>query len=255
MQVGAQFYTLRESCKTPEDLENSLKRVHEMGIRVVQLSGVCPYDPAWMRDILKKYDLVCGLTHVNPNMLAENTEKMFEDHLIFGCPYIGIGGTPAEYHGSVEGIKAFADKFLPVAEKIHEMGGKLFYHNHSYEFNIYNGKTELEWICEFFPKELLGFTLDTYWVQHGGGDPVRWIHKLAGRLECVHLKDMASVKNDPIMMPVYEGNMNFDAILPACLDVGTKYAFIEQDNCNGEDPFKCMKTSFDNVMTRFPMCR
>ena len=45
MQIGAQFYTIREFCKTPEGLAESLKRVADIGYPTVQISGTCPYDP------------------------------------------------------------------------------------------------------------------------------------------------------------------------------------------------------------------
>ena len=42
-----------------------------------------------------------------------------------------------------------------------------------------------------------------------------------------------------------EGNMNFDGILSAAVDTGVKYAFVEQDDCYGEDPFECLKRSYE----------
>ena len=45
MIIGAQLYTLRNFCKTTPELEESIKRVAEMGYTSVQLSGVCDYDP------------------------------------------------------------------------------------------------------------------------------------------------------------------------------------------------------------------
>ena len=53
MIAGAQLYTLRDFCKTTEDLEATIRRVAEMGYKAVQLSGVCDFDAAWMRDLLK----------------------------------------------------------------------------------------------------------------------------------------------------------------------------------------------------------
>ena len=38
---------------------------------------------------------------------------------------------------------------------------------------------------------------------------------------------------------------DFNANIPlAALENGAKYALIEQDNCNGEDPFDCLRRSF-----------
>ena len=55
--------------------------------------------------------------------------------------------------------------------------------------------------------------IDTYWIQHGGGDPAAWIEKVAGRIPCVHLKDMAmGADGQQLMAEVGEGNLNWAAI-------------------------------------------
>jgi sugar phosphate isomerase/epimerase len=100
-----------------------------------------------------------------------------------------------------------------------------------------------------FPASDIGFTLDTYWVQAAGGDPAEWVRKLKGRVPCVHLKDM-SFDGKIKMATIYDGNMNFDAILEACRDAEAKYLLIEQDDCYGEDPFTCLKRSFYNLRKR-----
>ena len=102
-------------------------------------------------------------------------------------------------------------------------------------------------MAERFSKDELGFTLDTYWVQAGGGDPIWWINYLKGRVPCVHLKDMAYGRK---MMVVGEGNMNFEGILKSCVDAGTEYALVEQDDCNGENPFDCLKRSYEYLKSR-----
>ena len=55
MKTGAQFYTIRDFCKTPEGLYESLKRVADIGYTTVQLSGVCQYDPTEMKAALKVF--------------------------------------------------------------------------------------------------------------------------------------------------------------------------------------------------------
>ncbi len=93
---------------------------------------------------------------------------------------------------------------------------------------------------------MMGFTLDTYWIQVGGGDPSQWLEKLAGRVPCIHLKDYAySAK----MAVVGEGNLNFDRIFQMAEKAGTKYMLVEQDDCYGESPFACLKRSYQNLKT------
>jgi hypothetical protein len=52
------------------------------------------------------------------------------------------------------------------------------------------------------------------------------------------------------MAPIYEGNINFETVLAACRDAGTKHLFVEQDNCYGEDPFECLRRSYVNLRDR-----
>ena len=110
-----------------------------------------------------------------------------------------------------------------------------------------NGKTILERICEDFSPEELGITLDTFWVQTAGGDPAAWLEKLSGRVPCIHLKDMAYGNK---MSVIGEGNMNFDRIFEKAEKSGTKYMLVEQDDCYGENPFDCLKRSYDFLKSR-----
>ena len=42
---------------------------------------------------------------------------------------------------------------------------------------------------------------------------------------------------------VGQGNMNWPALLPASLDAGAEFFFIEQDETYGRDPFDCIADS------------
>ena len=121
------------------------------------------------------------------------------------------------------------------------------YHNHHMEFARFDGKTFLDLLCETFTPEECGVTLDTSWVQAGGGDPAYWLRRLSGRVDCVHFKDMVFSPEDKAvrMAAIGDGNMNYPEILRACEDAGVQYAFVEQDNCYGVDPFLCLKRSYD----------
>ena len=78
MKLGAQFYTLRDHCKTLEELSESLKKVADIGYTTVQLSGVCAYEPEWMKEELKKNGLECALTHWNAGEILEDPVSVIE---------------------------------------------------------------------------------------------------------------------------------------------------------------------------------
>ena len=57
MEIGAQFYTVREFCTNLDDFAETLKKIAAIGYKNVQISGVCEYSPEWLNEQLKKTDL------------------------------------------------------------------------------------------------------------------------------------------------------------------------------------------------------
>lgn len=245
MQLGVQFFTLREQCKDLAGFADALARVADIGYTTVQISGTCAYDPAWLRDELKKNGLTCVLTHVPFDRLCDDVERLIADHDVFGCRYVGLGCGP-EFCKGEENIQKVLDMAHTAGGKLHAAGKKLMYHIHAPEFtrDQAGGKTRLDYLLDNTTPDELGVTLDTYWVQAGGADILQWIDKMRDRIPCVHLKDMTVQEFEQRMAPVGEGNLNWAAILPAFERVGVEYALVEQDNTYGEAPFDCLKRSF-----------
>ena len=247
MQLGAQLYTVREYTKDLDSFSETLKKIADIGYRTVQVSATCPFEAEWLRERLQETGLACAVTHTNPDRIADDTAAVADEHRVFGCKYVGIGCAPGGFAGGPPDYEAFARRFVPAAAALKARGLTLGYHNHHFEFARYGGQNLLERIHADFPAGGLTFILDTYWIQYSGGSPASWIRKLAGRVQCVHLKDMAVVGSEQRMAAVGEGNLEFGAILEACAQSGTEHLLVEQDNCYGEDPFSCLKRSFDNL--------
>ena len=244
MKIGAQLYTAHDLTKTLEGFSETLKRVADIGYTTVQVSGTCAYEPEWLAEELKKTGLTCGITHTPFDRMVSDTDKVIAEHTTFGCDYIGIGG----FFGGVEGMPKFIADATPVAEKMKAAGKMFMYHNHAWEYEnkCADGRTVMENLSDAFPAELMGFTLDVYWCKFGGYDPVSEIKRLSGRLPCVHLKDMLLENGEKKMAWVGGGNtMDFEKICNAFIEAGSKYAYVEQDNCYGEDPLVCLKRSYD----------
>lgn len=252
MKLGAQFFTLRDSCKDLAGLEESMKKVADIGYTSIQLSGVCAYDGQWAAEKAKEIGITIDITHYDYNKIINDVENTIKHHSAMNCRCIGIGSSP--YDKNPEGFTRLANEMATVIPAINAAGHKLMYHNHHWEFAKLDGnKTFLEMLCDRFTPEELGITLDTYWVQAGGADPVAWIKKLHGRIDRIHFKDMVMNNDDRAVRiaSIGEGNMNYDAIIQACLDENIEYGYVELDNCYGEDPFDCMKRSYEFLHSRY----
>ena len=121
MKIGAQFYTLRDQCTTLEGLSESLKKVADIGYTTVQLSGVCSYEPEWMRDELKKNGLKCVLTHWGAGEILEDPVSVINKHKIFGCSNIGLGSMPGGW-ANEEITHKFIKDYKEVAKAISQNG-------------------------------------------------------------------------------------------------------------------------------------
>ena len=240
MRVGAQLYTLREYCKTLEDFALTLKKVADMGYRIVQVSGSCAFEADWLKQQLESNGLQCVLTHTPAPRILGETEKVCSEHSLFGCRYIGLGMHKFEPENGDEKYRYFMSEYVPAAKIMRDSGHYFMYHNHDGEFAKLNGKLIIERLMEDVPSGLMGFTLDTFWVQAGGGDPALWLEKLSGRIPCIHLKDYGYGRT---MLPIGEGNLNWERIFEKAESGGTEYMLVEQDHCNGEDPFECLNRS------------
>ncbi len=240
MEIGAQFYTVREQCQNLEDFALSLKKVADIGYRTVQISGTCPYPADWLKENLEKNGLRCVLTHIPVPRLTEHLDQVISDHQVFGCRHIGLGWWAFDPEKNMSYDQWMAI-FPPIAKKIAASGCLFMYHNHDQEFKKLDGKLILDRLAEAMSPDEMGFTLDTFWVQAGGGDPAQWLEKLSGRVPVIHLKDYAYGRQ---MAVVGEGNINFARVFEKAESAGTGYMLVEQDDCHGEDPFECLRRSY-----------
>ncbi len=243
-QIAAQLYTLRDFLKTPADISKTLSRVRKLGFQAVQLSALGPIDPKELKKILDNEGLTCAATHVGLERLRDKPQEIIEQHQIWGCKYTALG------HHKVHSGKEwtdFAKVFSGYAQTLAKGGVLLGYHNHSHELIKYDGQTALDIIFKNAIKEVW-MEIDTYWITHGGGEPSAWIDKVAGRIPCVHFKDLGiATDGTQQMREVGEGNLNWPRIIEACKKAGVEWYIIEQDNCNGLDHFDCLERSLKNL--------
>ena len=249
-RIAAQGYTLRDFAKTAEDVVKSCVKLKKIGYDAVQVSAWAPLPAQEMAKILSGEGLVCAATHVGLDRCLKEPEKIVEEHAILGCRHTAIGGAPNLFNPALPkrtqaDWAALIAQLSAVAKKLKSLGLSFSYHNHAAEFEKVGPRTILDTIIED-ADPALGMEIDTYWVQHGGGDPAAYIRKVANRIPLLHLKDMAMKDNKIIMAEVGEGNLNWKSILAAAKDAGVEWYIVEQDVCQ-RDPFDSLAISLHNL--------
>ena len=251
---GITTFMLRDIMKTKEEVENTLLKIREMGYTEIQRSGCpAPITAAEYRAAADTAGLPIVGTHISFQEILDDVEKVMEEHRILGTTTIGIGALPGEARTSMDAVKRFTEDVNRVTETLYKNGFKFSYHNHSFEFRKPDGKKRImDVLVEEFDKERISFVLDTYWLQNAGVNPVTWLHKLKGRVDILHLKDMKMDPDDvnnlhgTVFAEIGHGNMEFADILKAAEEIGVKHYIVEQDRgFTNDDPLLSAKMSAD----------
>ena len=242
--LAAQTYTVRDAMQSRADTIDAYKKIADVGYQAVELGGQGELEVAELADLLRDLGLTACSAHVGFADLRDDPERVAEQYLALGCEHV-ISGPPRRFTTEQEWVE-FAREAGPVAQRLSELGLRYAYHNHSFELERFGERTALAILYEESDPEYVNAQLDTYWVQHGGANPIVWINRLAGRLPTLHMKDMAMHGNEQFYAEVGEGNLDWQGILAAAQDAGVKWYIVEQDICQ-RDPFESLEISFNNM--------
>jgi len=230
MKIGLNLYSIRNQLQNEKDFTKCLTNLKKAGCDFVQFSG-SPLSLDVAAKVSKKTKMPIVVTHSPYDRIVNDLDNLMKDHKKCNCKYIGLGMMPDKaLYNNEEKIKKVIATLNTQAKKMQSKGFGFFYHNHNHEFiKFKNGETIFDYMIKHAP--YIHFTMDTYWVQYGGHSIMDMIHKLKGRIECVHLKDYMITKEFvPCFAPLGDGVINFKEIVKECKKAGTKYFLIEQDN-------------------------
>ena len=251
-QIAAQLYSFREFIRTPAGVRDTFRRLREIGYEAVQLSSsLAPMPEEELAAMLAEAGLAAPTSHESaaslidqPDQVIEKLHKLQVKHTAYPFPH----WRPT---GRAEAVE-LARQLNGAARRYRDAGITLAYHNHSVEFERFEGRAMLELIYENAPD--LEAELDTYWVQKGGADPLAWIEKLPGRMQVLHVKDFG-MKPHPecsgdVMKPVGEGNLDWNRLIPAAERCGVRWFVVEHDG-DCADPFESFHSSFAYLKRNF----
>jgi sugar phosphate isomerase/epimerase len=246
-QVAVQLYTLRDFLKTPAEIALSLHKVRAIGYQAVQLSGMGPIVEEELNQILAAEDLICCATHEPGTAILNTPEAVVERLDKLKCDYTAYPFPAGVKLDTREDVEAFAADLNRAGKVLAEAGKVLTYHNHAIEFRRIGQPTILEIIFEQTDPRYVKSEIDTYWVQAGGANPVKWCQSLKDRLPLLHIKDYGvSAENKPVFAEIGYGNLPFNEIIPAAEASGCQWFIVEQDTCPG-DPFESLAKSFEYI--------
>jgi sugar phosphate isomerase/epimerase len=146
-----------------------------------------------------------------------------------------FGGKPIP----LDNFKRAAENFNQWGEKIHSGGLRLAYHNHDYEFRIYEGTPAYDTLIQETQPDLVAFEMDVFWVKRGGQDPVAYLKKYRDRFRLLHLKDIRTGTpvgdfsvgtSDEACVVLGTGIIDLPAILSQAEKIGVERYYVEDES-------------------------
>jgi sugar phosphate isomerase/epimerase len=238
--LGLQLYTLREPMA--KDFVGVLGKVGEMGYEAVEFAGTGGLTGTELRKVLDDLGLRVAGMHQPINVLEDDlpsavtmAQELGTTNLV--CPFL-----PEDRRGDAEAWAATGGVLDGIGAKCRTEGLQLSYHNHSFEFVKFGGRYGLDILFENCSPANVLSELDTYWVRHGGEDPVEYIQKYSGRISILHVKDMDESGPEPTFTEIGRGVLDWSAIHQAAVPAGVEWYCVEQDRCAG-DPMDSARAS------------
>ncbi len=247
IKCGIQLYTVRNQCKTIEDIDSTLDKLEKAGVRDIQVSGIGKVDWSDLIKTVKKHNMDVCVTHTPFERMMKDTDAVIDEHIALGCDCLGIGSMPGEYERTEEGVDKFIEDLLPIAKRMNERNVHLAYHNHDFDLKLYGGRSILDRMIEDIPSELLWFVPDTAWLQIAGEDPAEYLKRMKGRVKVLHFKDykIGNEENPHPFTELGKGVVDLDKCYTSAQDLGIPYIMFEQDNNWTNDPIESSIESFE----------
>ena len=242
-QIALQLYTLRQHCQTAADLDATARRVRAIGYTAVQVSGIGPIPAAEVARIMRDNGLVICATHEPAAFLLDEPERVAERLDELGCALTAYPWPGTLDLTRLEVVEGLVAGLVRAGTVLRRRGKTLGYHNHAVEFTRCGEGTVLDYIYANTPPEVIVAELDVYWLQHGGGNVLEWIARMAGRMPFIHLKDyQIGPDRQPTWCELGAGVLPMRRIVEAAEAGGCVWFIVEQDTCPG-DPFACIERS------------
>lgn len=265
--IAIQVYSVRDDAE--KDLKGVLQQIKDMGYDGVEFAGLYGNKPADVRAMCEEIGLVPLSAHVALLDMLADPKGVLSDYAEVGCKFVAIPYLTEEYRPGQEKFAEVIEAAKLLGGICNELGMKLLYHNHDFEFLKVDGKYALDILYDSVDADLLQTELDVCWVNVGGENPPCYIRKYTGRAPVVHLKDfymekgkkaakmydligieddteVAEEENVFEFRPVGYGVQDFPAILDAAADAGATWVVVEQDQPSmGKTPLECAKMSVE----------
>lgn len=246
LPLGLQLYSVRDLL--PKDYNGTLKQVGELGYRDVESAGYFNHSAADVKAAISAAGLHLVSAHYPMPMLRTKLDDIISFSKDLGVATIVCSSpelkdpsklksmTPEQRHHAfaIEDWHWNAEQLNSIADKVHAGGVNFGYHNHYTEFRVTDGVVPYDELMRLTDPTKVTMEMDCGWVFVGGGDPVSYLRKYAGRITKLHVKDFKpfdrATGEEPKPIELGRGTIDYKPIFAEAGRSGhIQHIFVEQE--------------------------
>ena len=238
LKIGLELYSFREDAK--RDLPGTLAKARAMGFETMETGGdFYGRTAAEFRKLADAAGLTVTSIHFQYPDLKKGVDAAQQTLDAFGAHWACMPWIP---HGDAftrEDAQRAVGDFNAWGAALAKSGHGFAYHAHGYEFGAAPEGTLFDLLAQSTDPKNVKFQMDTFWIVVPGQDCVKLLEKYPGRWRLMHLKDLrkgAPIGNqqghadDKDSVPVGEGIIPWDKVLPLARAQGVDQYFIEDES-------------------------
>ena len=242
--IALQLYSVRDA--TDMDFLGTLENVAEMGYQAVQFAGFNNHPAEVVKSKLAQVELEIAGSHVTIDQLQNHLDDVLRyqeslgNHLII-CPVL-----PESMRLTTEDYKRTSELLNEIGRKMKGSGFDFGYHNHAFEFQLFDGKTGFDLLYENVDSEYMKMELDCFWASYAGYDPVNIMKKYGDRCVTLHVKDMKKSGDKKVSTEIGNGVLDIESLIRAGEENHVKWFVVEQEDFL-QDPLISAKENVERL--------
>ena len=181
--------------------------------------------------------------------LEQNLDSIRHKAAVLRSPKVSMWWAPCKTRQELDEVARLLNE---AGRILIQDGVKLCYHNHDQEFrNTFNGAAAMDILADQTDPESVFFELDLAWIAIGGADPSTILHRFAGRVPCIHIKDVIEAPTrDPQWTAVGTGAVPIEEAIRTALSLGIEWGVVEQDRLRNLTGLETATVSILNLKER-----
>lgn len=236
-EVGTQLYSFRNQFSS--DIPGTLKKISDMGIRVVEGGDSYGMPQEAFMDLLEKNNLRVTSIGADYNELKNNIEQVITKARAYRAEYVVCFWIPHKGEQlTLTEAEEGARVFNAAGARLQEAGISLCYHPHGYEFASAENGTVFDHLLRIMDPRYANIEMDVFWIKQPGQDPLSLLRRYPNRIKLMHLKDRkpgtpgsnngkADVESN---VTLGEGDVGIEALVLEARRMKIPYLFIEDES-------------------------